>query len=302
HSTRRPHRSDRQHPTRAPRHPHLGSGARAAQPRRYRGQRPPHAHAGQRPAHNRVARYQPYQRAIHGAYASARCHYHPRAEIVADIKVALPKCVHTRQLIGAPTGSRKLDHERHLHEVRRHILERYLAFNRPITLVICQQKVDEWLRPRLPDDINIRHYNDVTGLDHFKDVRLMLLIGRTAPGPATPETIAAALTGKCPVLATANGNGFRWFDQVQRGIRLRDGSGRATRGDQHPDPAVEAVRWQICEAELVQALGRGRGVNRTALNPLDADLLFDPALPVTVDEVLRWQPPSLLIETAMEGV
>src|SRR5215831_13477618 len=86
--------------------------------------------------------------------------------------------------------------------------------------------------------------------------------------------VAAALTGKCPALTTANGNGFRWFDQVQRGIRLRDGSGVATKGDQHPDPEVEAVRYQIHEAELVQALGRGRALNRTAVNPLDADLLF----------------------------
>src|SRR5262249_15484780 len=130
----------------------------------------------------------------------------------------------------------------------------------------------------------------------------MLLIGRTAPGPATTETITAALTGKCPMVATANGNGFRWFDQVQRGIRLRDGSGIATKGDQHPDPDVEAVRYQIHEGELVQALGRGRGVNRTAVNPLDADLLFDTAIPVTVDEVVSWRVPSLLIETAIDGV
>jgi putative DNA primase/helicase len=228
--------------------------------------------------------------------------YHPRAQIVADIKVALPKHVHIRQLLHTPTGARKLQCERHLIEVRRHILARYLEFNRPRTLVICQQKVDEWLKPRLPDDINIRHYNDVTGIDDYRDVRLMLLIGRTAPGPATTETIAAALTGRPPVLATANGNGFRWFDPIQRGIRLRDGSGVATRGDQHPDPDVEAVRWQICEAELVQALGRGRAVNRTAMNPLDADLLFDTCLPITVDKVIRWRPPSLLIETAVEGV
>jgi hypothetical protein len=228
--------------------------------------------------------------------------YHPRAQVVADIKVELPKSVHIRQLQSAPTSARKLERQRYLVEVRRHILARYLEFSRPRTLVICQQKVDDWLRPRLPKKIDIRHYNDVTGLDDYRDVRLMLLIGRTAPGPATTETITAALTGKCPVLASPNGNGFRWFDQVQRGIRLRDGSGVATKGDQHPDPDVEAVRWQIHEAELVQALGRGRGVNRTAANPLDADLLFDTALPVTVDEVVRWRPPSLLIETAIDGV
>src|SRR5262249_39366777 len=32
--------------------------------------------------------------------------YHPRAEVVADIKVKLPKSVHIRQLQGAPTGAR----------------------------------------------------------------------------------------------------------------------------------------------------------------------------------------------------
>ena len=154
----------------------------------------------------------------------------------------------------------------------------------------------------MPPGIKFEHYNNMTGKDDYRDVRLMLLIGRTAPGPAQTEARSAALTGKCPIPATANGNGFHWYHEVQRGIRLRDGSGIATRGDQHPDPDVENVRWQIHEGELVQALGRGRGVNRTVANPLDADLLFDTALPVTVDEVRRWQPPGLLIETAVEGV
>jgi len=214
----------------------------------------------------------------------------------------LPKSVHIRQLQGAPTSARKTKCEKRLIEIRRHILERYLAFNRPLTLVICQQNVEEWLKTMLPNDITIEHFNNITGIDHFKEVRLMLLIGRTAPGPVAMETLTAALTGKCPTPATAGNNGFRWYDEVKRGIRLRSGSGIATSGDQHPDPEVEAVRWQIHEGELVQALGRGRGVNRTAANPLDADLLFDTALPVTVDEVVRWRPPSLLIETAIDGV
>ena len=228
--------------------------------------------------------------------------YHPSVEIVADIKVALPNSVHIRQLLGTPTSARKRS-EPHLVKIRRHILERYLELNRPITLVICQQKVEEWLKvSNLPEDIIIEHYNNITGLDHFKDVRLMLLMGRTAPGPAAPETLMAALTGKCPVLATGNGNGFRWYDQIQRGIRLRDGSGIATKGDQHPDPEVEAIRYQIHEAELVQALGRARGINRSPVNPLNVELLFDTCIPITVDKVERWQTPSLLIETAIEGV
>ena len=56
------------------------------------------------------------------------------------------------------------------------------------------------------------------------------------------------------------------------------------------------------EAELVQALGRGRAVNRTEQTPLAIDLLFNTCLPVTVDEVNNWVAPSPLIETAREGV
>ena len=239
--------------------------------------------------------------------------YHPRVQVVADIKIALPKAVHIRQVLGTPTSARKLidirrpnvrNPERHLIEIRRHILARYLELARPATLVICQEKVEDWLRQRgLPDNITIEHYNDITGLDIYRNVRLLILIGRTAPGPQAAEILAAALTGKTPVPINGENNGFRWYDQVERGIRLRDGSGIATTGDQHPDPDVEAVRYQIHEAELVQALGRARAIHRTDANPLDADLLFDTCLPITVDEVIRWTPPSLLTDTALnDGV
>jgi hypothetical protein len=57
---------------------------------------------------------------------------------------------------------------------------------------------------------------------------------------------------------------------------------------QHPDERAEAVRWQICEAELIQAIGRGRAVNRTADNPLQIDILTNYALPIVVDELTTW--------------
>ena len=97
-------------------------------------------------------------------------------------------------------------------------------------------------------------------------------------------------------------NGFVWYDRVQHGIRLRDGRGIRTTGDQHPDPFVEMIRWQGHEGGLIQADGRGRGVNRTAETPFNDDWLFDTCLPITVDEIVLWQPPSVLIVTAAEGV
>jgi putative DNA primase/helicase len=96
--------------------------------------------------------------------------------------------------------------------------------------------------------------------------------------------------------------GFAWYQQVRRGIRLRDGTGVAVDSDEHPDPFAESVRQLITEGELIQALGRGRAVNRTEQTPLDVDLLFDTCLPITVDVVANWREPSLLIETAAKGV
>ena len=69
---------------------------------------------------------------------------------------------------------------------------------------------------------------------------------------------------------------------------MRDGSGRKVEGNQHPDPRVEAVRWSICEAELIQSIGRGRGVNRGADKPLQIDILTNVCLPIEVDNATTW--------------
>jgi hypothetical protein len=225
--------------------------------------------------------------------------YHERADVVADIKVALPKSVYVRQLLGTPTSARKMGDAKHLAAIRRYIFARYFELGRPKTLVISQMKVQDWLETTtLPSNIILAHYNDITGLDHYKDVGLLLLLGRTQPGPQAVEALASALFGRCVTPANTRGNGFRWFDDARGGISLRAGGGVATWGDRHPDHAVEALRWQICEGELVQAFGRARAVNRTASMPLATDFLFDTCIPVEVDEVERWQVPSLLIETA----
>ena len=225
--------------------------------------------------------------------------YHPQAKIAADIQVAMAPPVHIRQIRRAPTSSNKLKDEKHCDAVLRHILQRWMETGRAQTLVIVQQKFEDYLKSAgLPDNIKIAHYNDVAGLDHYKDVRLLILVGRTAPGPQAMETLAGALSGAQPARAKPNTKGFTWYEQTKRGIRLASGGAVETTGDLHPDPFVEAVRRLVHEAELIQAIGRGRGVNRTTETPLDIDLLFDTCLPITVEEVSVWKPPSLLITTA----
>jgi bifunctional DNA primase/polymerase-like protein/primase-like protein len=229
--------------------------------------------------------------------------YHPRAEVVADIGVAMPPHVRIKQILNAPTTSRKLNSASHLMELRRHVLQSWMQYGRQRTLVITQKKAADWLmESKLPESISIEHYNAIGGLDAYRDVRLMILAGRTAPGPQAMEVLAGIMTGAQPVLIASGPSGFSWYGPAVHGIRLADGSGLAVDADRHPDPVVEDIRWLICEAELIQALGRARGINRTSELPLDIELLFNNVLPVTVAVVTNWEIPSLLIETAVEGV
>jgi len=230
--------------------------------------------------------------------------YHPQVEVVGDIKVAMPPHVHVRQVLRAPTTSGKLDNKKHLEEIRRYIMQRWIETGRQRTLVIGQMKVEEWLgSSELPSDIHVGHFNSITGLDAYRDVRLLILAGRTAPPPFAIECQAAVLTGRMPTTrCPSNQWGFTWYPQPIRGIRLRNGRGVETKCDEHPDAFVESVRWLIHEAELIQGIGRARGIHRKPDEPLDIDLLFNTCLPITVDEVVPWRAPSLLVEIAELGV
>jgi putative DNA primase/helicase len=265
--------------------------------------------------------------------------FHPQVRIVSDVEVAMPH-VHVKQVVGAPVSQNKLfgsekepSKGQHLHAIRRYILKRWIEIDgerrwaeecqrepeperrRKPMVVICQKEVRLWLEnapseryekvPRpgvtLPEGIALEHFNAIAGLDDHKDVRLLLSIGRTSPPPPAVEAIAGALTGAQPALEAPTGRGY---GKVPRGIRMADGSGiEVERCDQHIDPVGEAVRYQICEAELIQAIGRGRGVNRAPETPLEVDILADVVLPVTVNEVVPWEEPSETVEMmASEGV
>ena len=80
---------------------------------------------------------------------------------------------------------------------------------------------------------------------------------------------------------------------------MRDGTGRRVEGNQHPDPRAEAVRWAICEAGLIQAIGRGRGVNRTADNPLQIDILTNV---VPADRGRRGRRPGTAIQPTLAEI
>jgi Primase C terminal 2 (PriCT-2)/Bifunctional DNA primase/polymerase, N-terminal len=226
----------------------------------------------------------------------------PDVEVISEIEVPMSH-VTVKQVLGAPVAAKKLAGRRNLRAVRRHILQQWLETGRGTAVVIMQKDPEAALRATgLPPEIATEHFNAIEGLDVHKHVRLLMAIGRTQPGPEAVEADAGALSGVEPVKASARQGRPPWFDKVTRGIRTRDGTGVAVVCDQHPDPLAEDVRQQICEAELVQTIGRGRGVNRTAENPLTINIVADVVLPVTVDAVQEWAAPGLEIEMVVEGI
>ena len=153
-------------------------------------------------------------------------------------------------------------------------------------LVVCQEGLEEQLAEhRLRENVALRHFNDVSGENSYSDVALLLVIGRTQPGPQAVEQEARAIFGvDIPETPTA-----QWYPMVERGVQMRDGGVAAILTPQHPDWRAEAVRWAICEGGLMQAIGRGRAVNRTAKNPLQIDILTHVPVPLVTDELITWE-------------
>ncbi len=227
--------------------------------------------------------------------------YLPLLRLHAPVSALTPH-VKVRQVLGSPTTAKALTPsdsapERERRTARNHIrdLLAYIALRgrecrraNPGTdvLVVGQKAAINLLRDAgLPPRTEAVHFNALSGLDRWGGVAGIIVLGRTLPAPATVETLAAALTGRVPL--PASGDTGWWYGTTERRIRLARGT-HALDGEQHADPTAEAIRWSICEGELIQAMGRGRGVNRTAETPLAIDILTDVVLPVTVSELIAW--------------
>ena len=165
----------------------------------------------------------------------------------------------------------------------------------PDVLVILPAKLEaEFLQavPPLPANVGMLHFNKLRGQDGYKDVGAILIVSRPLPGPAAAEDDAEIIFG-VEVGRVAHG---KFYPKMPAVRVMADGTARTMPKGRsvHPDARAEAVRKALCEAELVQAIGRGRGVHRTASNPLDVIVLTNVPLndvPVTetctLDDIWR---------------
>ena len=234
----------------------------------------------------------------------------PQLQVTAEIEAAAPH-QRVRQLVGRDWAKSALvpDHEEAhapneaaAQEVRRRLKNSLLVWatvcreareTRGQVLVVAQKAVRErweasWPVPR---NVDLAHHNAVAGRDQWgpgpgrPGVAKLVVVGRTLPRIDAVERLAGALTGA----AVGGGGAASRYERRDAVITLRNGSTASTEADVHPDPVAEAIRWQICEGELVQVVGRGRGVNRGADNPLDVLVLTNRPLPLLVEAVVTWE-------------
>ena len=139
------------------------------------------------------------------------------------------------------------------------------------------------------------HYNAIAGLDGYKNVSRIILVGRPLPGSSDLAKLAGGLLGQ--------DIGGRYMSDL-KAVRMRDGSSRTIRVLGHSDPTGDLIQAAICDDELIQAVGRGRGVNRTAATPLDVHILADVALPLVHDTVSAWElvAPDVFQKMLLAGV
>jgi putative DNA primase/helicase len=132
-------------------------------------------------------------------------------------------------------------------------------------------------------NIAFAHHNAIAGRDQWRNVRALIVVGRTLPGPDALERMAEARSGSAVALLRP------WYKRADAEREMADGSAMPAEADRHPDPLADAIRWQICEGELLQIIGRGRGVNRMESDPLDVLVLTDVPIPLPIAETLTDQ-------------
>lgn len=161
--------------------------------------------------------------------------------------------------------------------------------NGPV-FVSASKKVLAALKPELPTNTLIGHFNAVRGINNWEECRTAIIIGREQPSAQTIEELTRPflrtdpepLLPLSPIIAEANAQKRQsWLGGYvlqTRGRRMRDGTVEAVEVQVHPDPRCQQVLEQIREAELMQAADRVRPIfnERTILllNELVCDFTY----------------------------
>ena len=97
----------------------------------------------------------------------------------------------------------------------------------------------------LPRNVEWLHHGAVSGIDSFREVSRIVVVGRQAPAPSAVQACAEALTGAaCTRLPDR-----QWYQRIDAVHELADGRLVGAERDHHPDSIAEAFRRRITVLE-----------------------------------------------------
>jgi putative DNA primase/helicase len=188
---------------------------------------------------------------------------------------------HTTQVGNLTYSKRQLDNEANMAAVHA-IVCREARMSSGQVLVVAQMEAEAALLASnlLPNNVVTAHHNAVAGRDEWRDVAKLIVIGRTAAPPAALERQAEAMTGEA--IAPLVG----WYPVAATARELTNGKWCTAQADRHPHSIAEAMRWHVTEGELIQIIGRARGADRQATNPVDVLAMVNTVIPIPVERVI----------------
>ena len=167
------------------------------------------------------------------------------------------------------------------------------AAGRP-ALLVNQLAQDERLRELLPNNFVSLHHGDVAGDNRFGHVELQFIIGAPTMAPQDTADRASAAAG---FIVPAKS-----LEMVPARVTFPDGTGAAYERPGYRDPLLHAAHRHVHDGALNQAIGRGRGVNRTASNPLITHIIGYGEQAYPVDTISLWRRPDRVMRMADAGI
>ncbi len=153
-------------------------------------------------------------------------------------------------------------------------------------LVICQSEVRQRLEALgLPDNVDVRNF-PVEGLNGYKDVPCLVVIGRRSPPAHIVERQAEALNYDNPDFIDVTST-----DKYEYGrhlVQLVDGRRCEISCERHPDPFVDAIRSSIADEGVIQAIHRARIFDRKPENYCDIFVYGTTDTGLPVHNVTTW--------------
>lgn len=185
---------------------------------------------------------------------------------------------HQKQAAEGRTNSS--DRGQTIEGIRFTLWRHWLASGRRPLLAVMGKALHEYLAELdaertgfLPPGCELAHFGATRGLNRWETVATILVFGRNLPPVIAMQDQAEALLGRTvehvvPAIHGGSKTPTSRPDQESRTRILPDGREVTVARYTHPDETVRAFLETAVDGETIQAIGRGRAVNRRADNPL----------------------------------